>query len=84
MLTPVFLLFNIIIVVIIIIIIITQKKYPVWTLKMNNYEQLLVAAIKKVFHAEHDSKFNVVILVGISSNILVFSKLKVRYFTHRY
>jgi hypothetical protein len=39
MLIPVF--------IIIIIIIITQKKHTVGTLKMNNYENLSVAAIKK-------------------------------------
>ena len=37
----------IIIVIIIIIIIVTQKKHIFGTLKANNYEHLLVAAIKK-------------------------------------
>jgi hypothetical protein len=65
-------------------IIITQKKHIVGTLKMNNYEHLSFAAIKKFRPVDNDSKSNVVVLVGISYNILKLSKLKTEYFTYRY
>jgi len=71
-------------VLLIVIIIITPKEHIVGTLKINNYKHLSVAAIKKVFLVDHDSKFNAVILVSISSNTLTLSKLKVKYFTYRY
>lgn len=73
-----------VVLIIIIIIITTQKKHIVGTLKMNNYEHLSVAAIKKVFLVDNGSKFNVVILVDISYNISALSNLKVKYFTNRY
>ena len=44
---PFIIIIIVIIIIIIIIIIVTQKKHIFGTLKANNYEHLLVAAIKK-------------------------------------
>jgi hypothetical protein len=48
---------------------------------MNNYDHLLVSAIKTDFLVDNGSKFNVT-LVGVSYNILMLSKLKVNHFTY--